>query len=130
MKKFVLMMVLLAMVILAACSNDEDSSDSDEVKMLDPDFSVPATAKVGEPVEFKVTVTYGGEKETDADKVVFEYWEKDKEDDSTKVDAKNNQDGTYTAEITFEKPGEYEMYSHIDAEGLHTMPKKSMVVEK
>ncbi|MEW9676721.1 FixH family protein [Lentibacillus sp. L22] len=130
MKKYVLAIVLLTMAVLTACGNDDNNSDSDEVKMLDVDFAVPETAKVGEPVKLQATVTYGGDEVENADDVVFEYWEKGDEDNSTKVDADNNNDGTYSKKVTFDHEGVFEMYSHVDAEGLHTMPKKSITIEK
>src|SRR5699024_10743184 len=64
---------------------------------------------------------------TDAE-VVFEYWEQGNEEDSINVDAVNNEDGTYTAEIDFYHDGAFEMYAHTDAKELHTMPKKAVAV--
>lgn len=123
-----LIMLVSAMALLAACSNNNNGSD--EIKMLDVEFKVPETTDVGQTVELKAIVTYGGENVKNADTVEFEYWEKGNKDKSTMVDATNNGDGTYTAEIFFDHVGIYEMFAHTTAKNLHTMPKKSITVGK
>jgi YtkA-like len=136
MKKLSLLVSILIIMFLAACGNSEGNAKKgedtkageEELKELKVDFAVPETAEPGETVELKATVTYGDEKVTDANEVVFEVWKKDKKDDSTKIDGKNNQDGTYTAEMMFEEAGMYEMYAHTTARDLHTMPKKAIMV--
>lgn len=132
MKRNIWMLLLGSILItLTACGND-DTTDSDapaeeELHELIVDFDVPETADVDETIELKATVTYGDEDVTDAE-VVFEYWEQGNEEDSTNVDAVNNEDGTYTAEIDFDHDGAFEMYAHTDAKELHTMPKKAVAV--
>src|SRR5690625_6516137 len=106
MKRNIWMLLLGSILItLTACGND-DTTDSDapaeeELHELIVDFDVPETADVDETIELKATVTYGDEDVTDAE-VVFEYWEQGNEEDSTNVDAVNNEDGTYTAEVSFD----------------------------
>ncbi|TMN22933.1 FixH family protein [Lentibacillus cibarius] len=128
-------LVILAMAILAACgsgdnNNTEQGSDNveEELKAIEVDFDVPETAEAGETVNLQATVTYGDEKVTDAEEMEFEYWEKGKQDDSTMVDSTNNGDGTYTAEVTFDQDGVYEIYAHTTARDMHTMPKKSITI--
>src|SRR5699024_12829847 len=108
---------------VAACG--DHSNDSEELKMLEVDFGVPETAAIDEDVELKATVTYGDEQVTDADQMEFEYWPEEDRDDSTFIDGENNEDGTYTAEVSFEEDGVYEIYAHTTAKALHTIPKKS-----
>lgn len=131
-KRLWLFMAILAITVLAACSDDNSGNneeiESEELKTLEVDFEVPETADAGETVELKATVTYGDEKVKDADEVEFEYWEKGNEDDSTMIEANNNEDGSYTAEVTFENDGVYEMYAHTTARDMHNMPKKSITV--
>lgn len=112
--------------MLVACNGD--SEQADELKMVDVDFELPEAADVGEEVELKATVTYGDDKVTEADQMDFEYWEENDRDDSTFVEGENNGDGTYTAEVSFEEDGVYEIYAHTTAEGIHTMPKKSITI--
>ncbi|MFD1363631.1 FixH family protein [Lentibacillus salinarum] len=135
-KRIWTILAVLAMALLAACGsggeNDdteqESSNEEEEIKALEVDFEVPDTAEVGETVQLKATVTYGDEKVKDAEEMEFEYWEKGNEEDSTMVQSTNNEDGTYTAEVTFDHDGIYEMYAHTTARDMHTMPKKSITV--
>lgn len=126
--KFGMIILVLALAVLTACGDNSD--DANELKMLDVDFSLPETADVDETVELKATVTYGDDMVMDADQMDFEYWEEEDEEreDSTLVEGENNEDGTYTAEVSFDKDGVYEIYAHTTAEGLHTMPKKQIEI--
>lgn len=132
MKKFLFLLLIMVLVTLVACNQEDEtnSEESDELKMLEVDFEVPENANVRETIDVKAIVTYGDEKITDADEVEFEYWEEGNEDDSTHIEAKNNEDGTYTTEIAFDQEGVFEMYAHVTAESLHTMPKKSITVDE
>ncbi|HLR03022.1 MAG TPA: FixH family protein [Virgibacillus sp.] len=120
--------LISVLALLSACGDDEDANQSEELKMLDVDFELPEEADVDETVELKATVTYGDEKVDDADEMEFEYWMENDQDNSTFIDGENNGDGTYTAEVTFDEDGVYELYAHTTARTLHTMPKKSITV--
>lgn len=127
--KIWLITLVFIVTVFAACSNDsEEVDESEELKMLDVDFELPETADVGEAVELKATVTYGDDDVIDAEQMEFEYWKDGDKDNSTFVDGENNEDGTYTAEVSFEEEGVYEIYAHTTAESLHTMPKKEIEV--
>ncbi|WP_099157851.1 FixH family protein [Virgibacillus ndiopensis] len=131
MRKIVLLLLITTLVLLTACgetNKDTEESTDEELKTLNVEFKVPETADVDETVVLNAIVTYGDEKVKNAEKVEFEFWEKGNEDDSTIIESKNNKDGTYTAEVAFDHDGVYEMYAHVTAEGLHTMPKKSITV--
>lgn len=129
-------LAVLGMSLLVACGNggssneteQASSNEEEELEALEVDFEVPETAEVGETVQLKATVTYGNEKVEDADQLDFEHWEKGNENDSTMIEATNNEDGSYTAEVTFDNDGVYEMYAHTTAHDMHTMPKKSITV--
>lgn len=120
--------LISVLALLSACGDDEDANQSEEPKMLNVDFELPEEADVDETVELKATVTYGDEKVDDADEMEFEYWMENDQDNSTFIDGENNGDGTYTAEVTFDEDGVYELYAHTTARTLHTMPKKSITV--
>lgn len=130
MRKLTFSMILLLIVgLVAACGgNNSHDHESDELVPLEVEFTVPETTTAGETVELHAFVTYGDEDVTDAN-VVFEIWEVNDEDNSVKIDAENNGDGSYTIDYTFDEPGTYEMYAHTDAHDLHTMPKRQVVVE-
>lgn len=130
MRKCFLFMLAFIIIILTACSENkgEEAENLDELKALEVEFEIPETAEVGETILLKAIVTYGDEKVENADEVKFEYWEGENEDDSTTIESTNNGDGTYTAEITFERGGVFSIYAHTTARDMHTMPKKSITV--
>lgn len=136
MKKKLIASLLIAILVLSACSsknedNDEQANEQDdqvELIALEVEFPVPEHVEVGETVELKAIVTYGEEKVTDADEVIFEYWLLGDKENSINVEATNNGDGTYTAEVIFEEDGIYEMFAHTTARGQHNMPLKAIAV--
>ncbi|KAB7704203.1 hypothetical protein F9802_18580 [Bacillus aerolatus] len=118
---------------LSACNGETEKAEKkvEEPKvpqMLEAQLEVPETADVNGKVEMKATVTQGDENVADADKVEFEVWEEGKEAESKMIKAKNNKDGTYEAETTFDHDGVFTVQVHVTARGLHTMPKKSVTV--
>ncbi|MGJ9458250.1 FixH family protein [Oceanobacillus sp. CF4.6] len=128
-RKSLLFMFILLICVLAACNGTaETETEDEELKSLDVEFDVPEQAAAGETIELNAIVTYGDEEVIDADEVKFEYWEKGNEEDSIKVDATNNGDGTYSTEVSFDHDGVYEMYAHTSARAIHTMPKKSITI--
>lgn len=127
----VLFSFILLIGMLVACSDNEDENVEEDLgedlPTLDVDFKVPETADVGETINLEAFVTYDDKPEKNAE-VVFEIWEVGKEDDSEMLDGENEGDGNYTLDYTFDEEVAYEMYAHTDAEGLHTMPKKQIVI--
>ena len=127
--KVILIVSLLMILVLAACGNNEANEDElDELKMLEVDFEVPETAEVDEAVELNAHVTYGDEAVADVDEIDFEIWEMCDEDNSVHEIPKNNEDGSYTLEYTFDDDGVYEIYAHTTAHDMHTMPKKQITI--
>lgn len=134
-KKISLLIMIFGLILLAACgqnnddaTSDADTEDQEALKTLNVAFEVPETADLNEDVTLKAIVTYGDEEVVDADDVEFEYWLAGHEDNSTMLDAENNEDGTYTQTVSFDQDGEYEIYAHVTARDLHTMPKKAITV--
>jgi hypothetical protein len=131
-KRFTLFFLLVILLFVAACSNEPENEEVDafqDLTVLQVEFIVPESAEAGEKITLEAIVTYGEEQVTDADEVTFEYWEADNRENSIMVDAHNNGDGTYTAEVVFEKNRIYEMYAHTTAKDMHTMPKKTITIE-
>ena len=122
-----LLVFILLIGVLAAC-NSTAETENEELKTLDVVFEVPEKADIDETIELNAIVTYGDEEVTDADEVKFEYWETGNEEDSIMMDANNNEDGTYSAEVSFNNDGVYEIYAHTTAREQHTMPKKSITI--
>src|SRR5699024_553737 len=123
-KLFIPLSLVLSFTVLNACSDDDEV----EVKMLDVDFDVPDTAEVNEEVELTADVTYGDEPVEEVEDMSIEYWEKGDRDNSERIEPESNGDGSYTAKISFDHDGVFEMFAHTDAEGLHTMPKESITI--
>lgn len=122
-KIFTLFAVIL--LSLAACGTN---ADNDEIHMLEVEFDVPEQIDVGEPLVLEAVVSYGDEPVKDADEVTFEVWEKNDQDNAVFYDAENNEDGTYTYELTFDHDGIFEMYAHTTARDQHTMPLREITV--
>jgi hypothetical protein len=130
-RKFAVLLLILVLGLLSACGNTnetEEEQGSEEPKIIEVEFVLPEKAEVNEKVELKAIVNYGEEKVKDAKEVKFEYWEMGKEDESTTIEANNNDDGTYTAEVAFDHDGVYEIYAHTTAKDMHTMPKKQITI--
>lgn len=135
MKKLLGAAVLSSVLVLGACGNDENKDDmegpehqdQDEVAGLDVELTTPETATAGEEVEFVAHVTSNDEDVNDADKVLFEVLKDDESLD--KIEGEFTENGLYKLNYTFKEAGTYEVISHVDANGLHTMPKNEVVVE-
>jgi hypothetical protein len=133
-KRFTLFFLFITLLFVSACNNEAENEIEEvdafqELTVLQVEFLVPEVAKAGEKITLEAMVTYGEEKVTDADEVIFEYWEEGKQENSIMLDAHNNGDGTYTAEVVFEQNGIYEMYAHTTAKEMHTMPKKTITIQ-
>ncbi len=122
----------LLLVVLTACSSDNQNSTNDAEKdipeVLEVQLDVPETVKVNDTLKMKATVTQGNDQVADANEVQFEIWEQGKEDDSRMVEANNNKDGTYDGEIVIDNKGDYIVQVHVTARGMHNMPKKTISV--
>lgn len=114
-------LLVIVIIILAACGEEK-------VHFLEVDFDVPEHVEVGETVELKAIVSYGGKAVKDANEVLFEVWEKNDRDNAKFYDGVNNKDGTYTYEVSFDKDGIFEMYAHTTARDQHNMPLKEIIV--
>lgn len=121
------LLFVLATVLLSACNNKQDMSD-EAPEIIEVDLEVPEKGDANQPILLKATVTQGKEKVKDADEVKFEIWEEGKKEDSQMINAKNNNDGTYTLEFTFSHDGVYTVQVHVTARGMHSMPKKSITI--
>lgn len=122
---FALLVLLLGVGILTACSQDEDEV---EPLFIEVDLSIsPEKGEVHEPVTFEAKVTYGEENVTDADEVLFEIW-RAHDENHEKIEVKHAEDGIYRLEQTFEQEGTYYIISHVTARDMHNMPKKEFVI--
>lgn len=128
MKKYMAVLIaLLTVGVLAACSNNDVNND-EELVMVEVDYQLPETAEVGEEVELVAVVTFDGEPVEDAKELDFEVWEKGDKDNSDMLQAEHVGEGKYVASYTFDRDGVFESYAHTTARDMHVMPKKEITV--
>jgi len=134
-KFFSFISILILITILAACSNDNSEKEDkdteqaeEELEVLEVDLDTPKTLDVDEKTTLSAKVTYGDEDVKDADEVEYEIWEEGNKEASTMHEAKNEKDGTYTYETSFDDDGEYVVQVHVTAKEQHNMPKNNITV--
>lgn len=135
MKNLRVMMVftVLAMLFVAACSNEKDKQGNES-----PDFSLgvieveakitPEKGAIDAPIKIEALVTLGTEKVEDANEVLFEIWRKGQEGEHEKVLGKHEGKGIYAIEKSFTEAGLYFVISHVTARNMHTMPTNAFVI--
>lgn len=134
MKKLAIVLMLFSLLLLASCSNDSDTEDSNHEDMemdaqpIEATLDLPEKAEVMETIEAKVTVLHNGEAVEDADEVEFEYWLEGKKGDSEMIMAEHIGEGVYKVEVSFDATGTYILQSHVTALAQHTMPKQEIEV--
>lgn len=130
MKRFLVTGSILALLTLSACGTNEGkkSTTIDEVpEAIEVDLSVPKTANVGDEVFFTAVVTQGGEIVEDADEVKFEV-KNISSGEKEMLEASLNEDKHYEIKYTFKTISTYDVTSHVQARGLHTMPTKQIAI--
>ncbi|MBN3527481.1 FixH family protein [Paenibacillus apiarius] len=104
------------------------NADGSIPDMINVELKVPDEIKANEPVVISARVTQSDKAVDDADKVEFEYW-MEGEEQHQKSEGKLKEDGTYQMEHIFDKPGTYNVISHVTARDMHSMPKKAFEVK-
>lgn len=129
-KKYLMIFLSLTLLIVSGCLPKQQSQNPDDFAFPEVSFSISSTAvKVGEPIKFDAFVSIEGEPIKDADRVEFEVWHESEEDgDHEDILIDHAGDGHYTLEKSFETPGTYYIYYHVDAIGLHLMEKFDFTV--
>lgn len=133
MRKMMSIVLLLIVVgVLAACGNkdgdDEVITDAPELEQLLVELTVTNEVEVGETVDMSAFVTIGDRKIDKADEVVYEVWEEGKKSESIMIDSKNEGEGVYTAETSFDHDGIFHIQVHVTAEVQHMMPVEQVTV--
>lgn len=124
-KLFLLLVSLLAVGFMTACSQQEDKDA--EPQFIDVKLSVtPEKGELNEPVTMEAKVTYGDEDVTDAE-VQFEIW-RAHDEEHEKIEIEHAENGIYRFEKSFEQEGTYYVISHVTAKEMHNMPKKEFVI--
>lgn len=115
-------------ILLIACGNKAEEENHQDPTLVEVDLQLQETAEVNEDVTIKAVVTYGDEKVTDADKVLFGIREDSEKDESVKIEAKHSKDGIYEIQTKFAADGIYHVTAHTDAKKMHVMPSKKITV--
>lgn len=128
-RKVGLFIFIVILGTLVACSKDNEViTEVAPAEPLEVELTVTESAEINETVNMEALVTQGEEDVDDADEVVFEIWEEERQDESEKIDSVNEKKGIYTAETAFDKDGTFYIQAHVTARGLHTMPKTTVII--
>jgi hypothetical protein len=136
-KKLLALLMLIGLLVLSACGNEEENHDGHgngqmdeggELTAVNAELSVPEKAEPGETVKFNTHVTQGDENITDATEVKYEVWMDGKKEESEMIEAEHREEGNYSAEKTFAEDGVYHVQVHVTANDMHTMPKAQIAV--
>ena len=111
--------------MISGC-NATSSSSQEKMQVIDADIILPDVALNQECI-FKVHVTQGSSNVDDAQDVQFEIWNATTQS-SEMLQAEFTGNGTYTVSKQFSKDGIYYVQTHVNARGLHVMPKKQFIV--
>lgn len=129
MKKIMGIFMLFGLLVLAACGEEDDTTDAGtNINPIETSFNSAETAESGDEMTLSVTVVQGQELVEDADEVVFEVWQSGHRDKSEMIQAKHTEDGVYEAETSFDEEGLYFAQAHTTARRLHAMPKQEITV--
>jgi peptidoglycan hydrolase CwlO-like protein len=133
MKKIVFLAIMALMTVyMSACSTTDSHSEMTKT-MPDPievTLKVPSKASVNQEVPLKAIVKQGNKVVKDADEVKYETWKDNTKDKDSMLDAKNENNGAYTAHVKFDQPGVYDVQVHVTAREMHDMPKTKIVISK
>lgn len=124
------MVAVLIGLIISGCGNSQKAEEEAELAFPEASFTMSTeAAKVNEEITFTTQVTEGKESVEDAD-VNYEFWMEGEDDEEHPlIPVDHEGDGVYVLKKSFEKPGKYYMYYHVDARGMHLMDKREFIVE-
>lgn len=134
MKKMIMLFIALTTSIaLVACNNNDHNNHATndskkEEAPLKATLTVPDTAKVGDKVVLKVTVTKESKAFTDAKDVAFEI--ENIKTNFDKMIAAKLMDNSYVATYKVQDAGKYNITAHVSAkDGNHVMPNTEIEVD-
>ncbi|UHA73088.1 FixH family protein [Paenibacillus sp. 481] len=127
--------VSLILAITTGCGGDHAGHGGHEGhgkeqttgELIKVELTVPQTAKVNASVVMTANVTLSEKAVENAEKVEFEIV--DESGKSEKISVKHKEAGNYELAKAFDKAGKYKVISHVSANGMHSMPNKTIEVK-
>lgn len=136
-RKFAIVFLGALLLVVGGCSSSKNKHSN--VHNMNMNISMepikvelqwsPEEVVVNEKVTFKAVVTQNSETVDDAKEVLFEIVDKEDKESKIEIEGKLIENGTYQAEATFEKAGQYLVTSHVTARTQHSMPTKELTVK-
>ncbi|MBP3951211.1 FixH family protein [Bacillus suaedae] len=129
MKKYIM---LLLIVLLSACGQDELNSGGQAVELLpiEVELVAPLEANTNEEITFEASVTQGEELVDDADEVLFEIWLEGQKESGQTLEPSEQEENNYFITHTFTEPGTYHVQAHVTARELHRMPVAQITISE
>lgn len=134
-RKLVVVLLGVMLLVLGGCSsNGTKHSNVHNMNMSMEPIKVelqwnPEEVVVNQVVTFEAVVTQNNEAVDDAKEVLFEIINKEDQEQKMELKGELTGNGTYQAEATFVKEGQYSVTSHVTARSLHSMPSKDFAVK-
>ncbi|KOR82421.1 FixH family protein [Paenibacillus solani] len=130
-KSRIVLTVLLAALLLSACTASPDAANRYEKEIpLIAEVNIPETLSIHQPETIEITLTQDGQRVPDADFVHYELWSNDGSLRDPMTDAVEVGDGVYTVTKTFDKEGLYFIKLHSGNNGSIIIPQKPFAVGK
>ncbi|MGX2961067.1 FixH family protein [Peribacillus sp. JNUCC 23] len=129
MRKYIFILSAFILVCMISGCNATSSSSQEKMQVIEADIILSDAVSLNQECIFKVHVTQGSSNVDDAQDVQFEIWNATTQD-SEMLQADFTGNGTYTVSKQFSKDGIYYVQTHVNARGLHVMPKKQLIVGK
>lgn len=136
-RKFAIVFLGALLLVVGGCSSSKTKHSN--VHNMNMNMSMepikvelnwsPEEVVMNEKVTFKAVVTQNSETVDDAKEVLFEIVDKENKESKIEIEGKLIENGTYQAETTFEKAGQYLVTSHVTARTQHSMPTKELTVK-
>lgn len=138
-RKLVVVLLGVMLLVLGGCSSNETKHSNVHNMNMNMNMSMepikvelqwnPEEVVVNQVVTFEAVVTQNNEAVDDAKEVLFEIINKEDQEQKMELKAELTGNGTYQAEATFAKEGQYKVTSHVTARSLHSMPSKDFAVK-
>lgn len=123
-----LMTSILLLMLLAACSTDEEPTEENSTEIIDVHIQMQQDQPVDETITLQTQVMQGNDFVEDAHEVLYEVWINENRDDAEFIEGSHSQDGIYRGEVQLDSEGIYIVQAHVTARDMHVMPTQEFFV--